>query len=351
MNDYEKSVYEKFASENWTNATYEERMAALQELAVISSTHNSNSPSLVRAEYINGAEFGYYDGKGITVNRHVLESGMFVYRDPDTGETSTRALNDAHIQMMDTIFHEDYHSFQDACIRGKISQETLDKMGITQDQIKGWAANYNSTNYIDPDKDYDLYRIQILEKAAYEAGETNTKAAFAYLNEKYGDDPAFQAYLKDIEEYGFEKCLNSAKERFQDPNIERTQQDRMNSRYAALINRTNEQNTNATNAVNKANQENNPNAPNRANEENEENDSSASGKSGPGLEDTNGNEAGRTSESDREEADEQDYTSIENTAAMGNNNDEESSEDNNDPGEDNGSGGGGNEDESGMDMD
>ncbi|MCD7956969.1 MAG: hypothetical protein LUG93_14725 [Lachnospiraceae bacterium] len=353
MNDYEKSVYEKFSSENWTNATYDERMAALQELAVISSTHNNNSPSLVRAEYIEGTEFGYYDGNSITVNRYVLESGMFFYHDEKTGELKSETMDDAHIQMVDTIFHEDFHSFQDACIRGEIPQETLDEMGITQEQIQDWAANNAAGNYIEYDDDiYDLYRIQSLEKAAFEAGEKNTKEVFAYLNEKYGEDPAFQEYLKAINENGYDVALNSAKDRYKDPNIERTIQDEMNARYAEIINKANIQNTNNANAVNKANQENNPNAPNKANEEKDPN---APGKSGPGLEDAEGLGAGGTAESGMKDTDEQDHTSIVDTSEMedaGQSEDDgHSSEDSNDSGEDNGSGGGGNNDDSGMDMD
>lgn len=228
-------VYEQFRNENWNEMTSSQRLRALQELEIISAAQNHSTPRKVVAKELEGAQYGYFDGKQIVVNKHILEDGIMVKNvlDEETGETQqvTRIVQDANIQMMDTIFHEDYHSFQEQAINGEIPKETLEAMGITEQTLHNWQSNNTMMNYVNPEIDGCLYRIQGLEESAFQKGESRTQQVFQYLNAKYGEDPNYQAYMKNITEEGYAKNLNMAQMRYGDIDIANTLQGKMNERY------------------------------------------------------------------------------------------------------------------------
>lgn len=227
-----EQIYSKFSDENWRNMTPDQRLEALNELETISAGQNHSAVRQVVAEDMNGNTYGYFDGEKIVVNNHLLQDDAKFYAlvtDEDGNkEMMTYAVKDANIQMMDTLFHEDYHSFQQQAVRGEISKETLQAMGISEETVRNWAANENRLGYVDPEIDGNLYRIQGLEKTAFDAGETNTKQAFAFLNEKYGEDANYQNYLQNIAAGSYEKNLQMAQMRYGDMDIENTLQNKMN---------------------------------------------------------------------------------------------------------------------------
>ncbi len=252
MNDFESSVYEEFRTENWEKSTYDERMASLQKLEVISATNNSSKAQLVTAEYMEGSIYGYFDGDGIVVNRYVVEQGKFVVHDEDGKVVSEETVSAANIQMMNTIYHEDFHSFQQQAVDGEISQDKLDAMGITPEILHEWEAgfqietkNLDNLQVQEPDNelrdqaDYSLYRISSLEKYAHDAGDNRTQEAFAYLNEKYGTDPNYPEYAADIANSSYEKQLEDAKRLFNDADIEQKLQAAINEKYDEQMNSVN----------------------------------------------------------------------------------------------------------------
>ena len=235
MDERISSVYDKFSNAKWNSMTSSEKLQALQELAAISAEKNHANVQNVEALELEGATYGYFDGDKIVVNKHILEDNrMISYEKDEEGnilETYTYDVQDANLQMMDTIFHEDFHAFQYQAINGEIPQEVLQEMGITQETIHNWEANYSSLNYVDPEIDGNLYRIQGLEKTAFEAGEKNTLEAFSYLNNKHGEDVQYQNYLTNISNDSYEKNLQFAQMRYNDMSITETLQNKMNERY------------------------------------------------------------------------------------------------------------------------
>ncbi len=235
MDERTANIYDKFRAENWNRMDPSARMQALQELANLSAEMNHAAPQAVRAEAMEGNTYGYFDGTAIVVNEHLVNDGVLVatVTDEETGETElmTHKVEDVNLQMMDTIFHEDYHSFQEQAVDGKIPQETLDAMGISKETLRNWEANDSYVNYVDPKVDGNLYRIQEVEKSAYQAGEVRTQEAFAYLNGKYGVDANYEAYVASIQEHGYDRNLEMARMRYGDIEIDRTLQGKMNERY------------------------------------------------------------------------------------------------------------------------
>lgn len=235
MDEKTAAVYNKFRNENWNKMNASERLEALQQLEIISAEKNHSCPQKITAKELEGAVYGYFDGTEIVVNKYILENGMMIknVQDEETGEMEQLSyrIQDANIQMMDTIFHEDYHSFQEQAVNGEIPMETLEAMGVTKEILRDWQANNTVLNYVDPEVDGCLYRIQELERTAFQAGESNTKEAFVYLNAKYGEEPNFGKYMQSIENSNYSKNLNMAQMRYGDVDIVDTLQKKMNERY------------------------------------------------------------------------------------------------------------------------
>lgn len=235
MDERTAEIYSKFRNENWEKMDLSKRLEALQELENLSASLNHSAPRNVTAKELEGASYGYYDGNGIVVNKHILEKGIMVanVKDENTGkiEQMTHPVPDANIQMMDTIFHEDYHSFQEQAVNGEIPMETLKAMGITEKTLHNWQSNNSVLNYVDPEVDGVLYRIQGLEQSAFASGEKHTLEAFGFLNAKYGEDPNFREYITGISQNSYACNLSMAQKIYGDTNIQNTLQGKMNERY------------------------------------------------------------------------------------------------------------------------
>jgi hypothetical protein len=216
-------VNELYRSQNWDGMNRDERLDALQELENRSAAMCGNQPCEVFLEQMNGARYGYYHNGEIYVNESLVEHGEFVARYED-GTAASYAPADANVQLMDTIHHENYHAYQSDAINGIVEHDNAAEVEL-------WRANWDNNNYIsggDP-----LYRVQSLEKSAFEHGEAQTKAAFEEIEAKYGTDAAYREYLDSISENSYENALANAKELYADENIEVTLNEQMVQNYQA----------------------------------------------------------------------------------------------------------------------
>ena len=216
-----QGVNELYRSETWEGLNRDERLDALQELENRSAENLGNKPCEVRLEPMNGAQYGGYQDGVITVNENLVENGEFTVRYAD-GTTDSYAPGDTNAQLMDTIHHENYHAYQDDAINGRLEHGN-------QAEVEQWRANWDNENYTrgnDP-----LYRVQSLEKTAFEHGETQTKDAFDEIEANYGTDAGYQEYLESISENSYEKSLAEAKELYGDENIESSVNNQMMQNY------------------------------------------------------------------------------------------------------------------------
>ena len=216
-------VNELYRSETWAGLNRDERLDALQELENRSAEACGNQPCEVMLEQMNGARYGYYSNWEIYVNESLVASGEFTVQYED-GSTASYSPADTNAQLMDTIHHENYHAYQSDAIHGIVNHNNAA-------EVEQWRANWDNDNYIsgnDP-----LYRIQSLEKSAFEHGETQTKAALDGIEAKYGADAGYQEYLDSISENSYGNALVEAKELYGNENIESVLNEQMLLGYQA----------------------------------------------------------------------------------------------------------------------
>lgn len=67
---------------------------------------------------------------------------------------------------------------------------------------------------------YCMYYFQATERDAYRSAEMKTNSILEGLTEKFGTEPSFEAYAKDLEVNGYQAMEQKALELFNNPNFE-----------------------------------------------------------------------------------------------------------------------------------
>jgi hypothetical protein len=221
----DQEVNELYRSDSWSGLSRDERLDALQELENRSSEQLGIEPCEVQLEHMEGATYGGYNDGVIYLNENLVENGELSVTFDD-GTSQCFKQDDVNAQLMDTIHHENYHSYQDNAIHGIVDHEN-------SSEVEQWRANWPQENYIGGNDPEHCYRLQSLEKSAFEHGETNTKQAFDEIQAKYGEDSGYQSYLENINEHSYENELEQAKSITGDQNIEQTVNQRIMDNYQA----------------------------------------------------------------------------------------------------------------------
>lgn len=199
-----KEVDLLFSTQSWNNPAMDAKAKAeaCQELENRLAEQDNVPARNVFAENMNGTVQGQQGGSCIFVNSNILQDGVTRTTTQDEhGNQHTVAMNVSapNLQMYDTICHEHSHGLD------------LDK-GTSQ-----------TVSYVDPEKDYDLYRIQADERKAYDIAEEKTKAALATIAQELGKvDENQQAYLDVIGRDSYKEALARAIEHYQDKDIQAT---------------------------------------------------------------------------------------------------------------------------------
>ncbi|MCL1914029.1 MAG: hypothetical protein FWG10_09175 [Eubacteriaceae bacterium] len=202
-------VNELYRSDTWSGLFLDDKLDALQELENRIAKELGNQPFEVRHENINGAQYGYYSNGQLTVNANLVNTGILRYEDVE-GHTREFVLDGVNAQMMDTIIHGNYRAYQDDVINERLEHEN-------QIETVLWRANYDGDMIIE---NGILYRVQALERTANQQAETQTKMIFEGIEEKYGEDSGYQEYLSSIKINSYENALETAKEIYDDENIQ-----------------------------------------------------------------------------------------------------------------------------------
>lgn len=144
------------------------------------------------------------------------------------GRTVTYARDDHNIQALNTALHENAHCFQNQVIDGTI---TIPDGGLTAE----YQANSFTESAVLRDGSYRLgsqyltgetpngycmYYFQATERDAYRSAEMKTNSILEGLTEKFGTEPSFEAYAKDLEVNGYQAMEQKALELFNNPNFE-----------------------------------------------------------------------------------------------------------------------------------
>ncbi len=190
-----------FHSFNWENIDANTKLNLCQELENRLAEMDGIEPRTVVAEQMNGSLYGVQHGNIIEINADMLNDGVFrtTYINENGKEvTSIHSVDAPNWNTYDTVAHEHTH-------------------GVSLDR------NEMPYTYISSSTDYDLYRIQGEERAAFEKGNTLTQEAIARSEAAMGkQDYQKEEYLDSIARDSYEKSLENAKLKYNDPFIDKT---------------------------------------------------------------------------------------------------------------------------------
>lgn len=224
-----EQVNELYRSEVWESLSLSERLDALQELENRSAVELGNKPCEVMLKPMEGAYYGaYHDGGRIFLNKNLVETGDLVVHDENGDVLASFHPDNTNVQLMDTIHHENFHAYQYEAINGIVNHENAA-------EVQQWKANWQAENYIRANDPEHCYRLQCLEKSAFNHGEAQTKRAFEAIETKYGIDTGYQSYLESIMENSFEYELEQAQAITGDQNIESSVNQKILDNYNASI--------------------------------------------------------------------------------------------------------------------
>lgn len=190
-----------FSSAQWSGLSFEERLDACQEVANRYAAEHDVEPCLITHHPMEGSAYGEQFGSTIRLNTYLVRDGQFCTHFTDENGNRVESRIDALApswNTLDTVYHEGTHGIQE-------------QLG----QIPG--------TYITPNMDWDLYRIQGIEKEAYAAGQSRTLQALADYEQATGKfDSARLDYFAAARNDSFQNALSDAARHYNDPNIEQT---------------------------------------------------------------------------------------------------------------------------------
>ena len=190
-----------FSSAQWAGLSFEERLDACQEVANRYAAEHDVEPCLITHHPMEGSAYGEQFGSTIRLNTYLVRDGQFCTHFTDENGNRVESRIDALApswNTLDTVYHEGTHGIQT-------------QLG----QIPG--------TYITPNMDWDLYRIQGIEKDAYAAGQSRTLQALSDYEQATGKfDPARLDYFTSARNDSFQTALSDAARHYNDPNIEQT---------------------------------------------------------------------------------------------------------------------------------
>lgn len=235
MSNYNHTIYENysphqltalFSSENWQSMSFAERMNACQEVENRYATENNVQPCTVTHQPMNGACYGWQSGNTICLNSYLVADGQFCTQYTDQNGNVQTVRTDVLApgwNTLDTVYHEGTHGIQ----------EQTGRMPAT---------------YISPEMDGDLYRIQGIEKEAYDVGQAKTLDALSSYEKNVGHwDTSRNDYIASVRNDSFQSALSEAARNYNDPNIEQTLQTVISDREN---NATRENTTESYDAIN-----------------------------------------------------------------------------------------------------
>lgn len=190
-----------FSSAQWAGLSFEERLDACQEVANRYAAEHDVEPCLITHHPMEGSAYGEQFGSTIRLNTYLVRDGQFCTHFTDENGNRVESRIDALApswNTLDTVYHEGTHGIQT-------------QLG----QIPG--------TYITPNMDWDLYRIQGIEKDAYAVGQSRTLQALSDYEQATGKfDPARLDYFTSARNDSFQTALSDAARHYNDPNIEQT---------------------------------------------------------------------------------------------------------------------------------
>jgi hypothetical protein len=169
-----------FHTSNWEEATYEEKLAALQTLENDYAARQGRPPCKIQPEELDPEEIGYYYEKTneILINKDLL-NGL----DPEHKRAHT-----CNYLCVNTILHEGKHTYQNHAVNHDVHPDN--------EEVRKWREN--NEIYYGSGSEFDMYRLQPLERDAYDYAETEMDNVFADLESKFGENQWFDYFSNTL---------------------------------------------------------------------------------------------------------------------------------------------------------
>lgn len=225
----ELELYRLFSYQTWHHLDFNSKMAALQELENRVAKAYGNAPRRVVAQTMRtGYTYGGYSHKDdvIQINRDLIESARLTCEKDGLSISSIK--NNANAELVDTIFHENYHAYQRDVIDGKIAHPDKREAAIWATNLKR-DQNGNLVHYL---SDGIEYRIQSCERTAFREGESGTRRVFGMLEKEYGPDYGYSDYQRNLANNSYEKQLAYAQACSGNPYFQEDLDEEMLQQYA-----------------------------------------------------------------------------------------------------------------------
>lgn len=235
-------MYAMYRRETWLALDETHRQQLLQETVNRAAEQNGELGScrVVFADLEPGVA-GEQSGSEIRVSREMfaLDQRTVTYGD----RTITRTLGASNLDALTTVLHEDQHAYQNQIIRGEIPApdealrqeytannfDLVTLPGADGTVQPGYTYLQGSTP---GETGYLMYYLQSTERDAHRFSEEKTAWVISELEQRYGTEPSFEEYRRDLAVNGFDATMARAREVLQNENAEReVNQSLMNHYY------------------------------------------------------------------------------------------------------------------------
>lgn len=206
----QQELNRQFSPQRWERLSYSMRCDCIRELENRFAREQGRPAKHVAFMPMEPGKYGSWSERQdcLLVNDTLVSDNSFL------AHGRLIPQEDAPIQIYDTIAHESYHAYQ---------SYALEHPEIHQDkqQLNEWRLNASEyerngvyeSNYYAYDTDRNRYRIQALERDAFEYGHRKTQMTFDAIQAEEGEIPGYSDYLDSCEMDSYDRALAEAQER------------------------------------------------------------------------------------------------------------------------------------------
>ena len=227
----DERLYSFFRAESWNNIDKSTKQQLCQEVV----NREAKSLGMVRAPEVSFSRDLDDDTYGESGNNRIQLNEKYFVDNKMTkivnGKAIEVSLPDGNMQVLNTLFHENQHTYQEQIIAGEIKIDdvvkeieyksndfTVSPVQTENGVQPGLQYLSNSTNTA---AGYFAYYLQSTERDANIYAEKKTAEIREMLTEKYGDEPSFRINRLNEQTRGYQATLDKAKREFGNENIEK----------------------------------------------------------------------------------------------------------------------------------
>ena len=226
----DERLYSFFREESWRSLDESTKQQLCQEIV----NREAQSLGMVRSPEVSFSR-NIGNNYGVSGNNHIqLNARYFVDGQPTAidknGNVHNVSMPDANLQVLNTLFHENQHTYQEQIVDNEIEMDDLEtelqyrSNDFTRTLIHTENGVQIGCQYLSNEDNtkagYYAYYLQSTERDAYIYAEEKTDQVREMLTEKYGDEPSFQINRIYERLNGYKATLEKAKIELGNENIE-----------------------------------------------------------------------------------------------------------------------------------